>query len=207
MMEVEVRNAGNETVGSVQLKEAVFGRRVRPDILAQAVRYQMAKRRSGTASTKTRSDVAGGNRKPYRQKGTGNARQGTIRAPQFRGGGVVFGPHPRDFSIKMPKKLRRLALLNALSSKAQEGALVVVRNFGLDRIKTKDMVARLKNLEVKGSALILTTKSDATLLLSVRNIPGVDVLHTDGLNVYDILWHETLIVTEAALKHLEEKYA
>ncbi|MBF0625018.1 MAG: 50S ribosomal protein L4 [Magnetococcales bacterium] len=205
MIDYPVKDANNQEQRRVALSEEAFGKAVRPDLLAMAVRYQMAKRRSGNASTKTRGQVRGGGRKPYRQKGTGNARQGTIRAPQFRTGGIVFGPHPRDYAHKLSKRVRRLALQTALSAKREAQELILVADLGLEGIKTKALQAILKRLDVTGSVLIVIAAADDKVELSARNIPGVSVIRPEGVNVHDLLWHEKVILTEAALQKIEER--
>lgn len=207
MIEYPLINTSKETMRMVELSEAVFGKEVRGDLLARMVNYQLAKRRAGTASTKGRSEVRGGGRKPYRQKGTGNARQGTIRAPQFRTGGIVFGPLPRDYAHKMTKKERRLALMTALSAKFQDNSLVFLDKFGMEEVKTKAMVAILSALGIDKTVLIVLSQSDSVVELSSRNLPGVSVIRVEGVNTYDLLAHEKVIVTEDALRMLEERLA
>lgn len=207
MMELSVRDASNRDVRTVQLSEAIFGQEARPDLIAMTVNYQLAKRRSGTADTKTRGEVHGGGRKPYRQKGTGHARQGTIRAPQFRTGGIVFGPHPRDYTTKLNKKVRRQALLSALSVKNEAGEILVVEGFGLTEIKTKAMRQVLTTWGADQSALIVLAADDATIMLAARNLPRVTVIRYEGVNVYDVLAHDKVIITEEALQKLEERLA
>lgn len=207
MMELSVKDASNREVRTVRLSEAVFGREARPDLIAMTVNYQLAKRRGGTADTKTRSEVSGGGRKPYRQKGTGHARQGTIRAPQFRTGGIVFGPHPRDYSTKLNKKVRRQALLSALSVKQAADEILVVEGFGLDEIKTKAMRQVLTSWGIGNSALIVLAEDDATIMLAARNLPHVTVMRHEGVNVYDLLAHEKVVMTEEALRKIEERLA
>ncbi|MBF0434998.1 MAG: 50S ribosomal protein L4 [Magnetococcales bacterium] len=204
-MEFSLKDAQNNHLRTIELSEALFGREVRGDLLARMVNYQLAKRRSGTASTKGRSQVSGGGRKPYRQKGTGNARQGTIRAPQFRTGGIVFGPLPRSYAHKMDKKERRLALMTALSAKRAADEIVIVDRLGLDTIKTKAIKAMLQALGADTSALIVVAEEDRTVELSARNLPGVKVLRLEGINTYDLLAHEKIILTEDAVKKLEER--
>lgn len=206
-MELSLRDANNREVRTVGLNDAIFGVEPRADLIAMTVNYQLAKRRSGTADTKTRREVAGGGRKPYRQKGTGRARQGTMRAPQFRGGGVVFGPHPRDYSFKLNKKVRRLALLSALSAKREDGDIILVEDFGLTEIKTKTMRSVLANLGVERSALIVLAEDDAIVILSARNLPAITVMRSEGVNVHDLLSHDKLVMTESALRKLEERLA
>lgn len=188
------------------LNEAIFGVRTRPHLLHQAVVMQLANRRSGDAATKTKGFVSGGGKKPWRQKGTGRARAGSIRSPIWVGGGTTFGPQPRDYSYRMPRTARREALLSALSLKNRDGKVIVVDKFEIDIIKTKLMVKALTELSVD-SALIVIAQSDVKLERSARNLPKVKVLRVAGLNVYDLLRYEHLILTEAALKLLEERLA
>lgn len=188
------------------LNEAIFGARTRPHLLHQAVVMQLANRRSGDAATKTKGFVSGGGKKPWRQKGTGRARAGSIRSPIWVGGGTTFGPQPRDYSYRMPRTARREALLSALSLKNRDGKVIVVDKFEIDIIKTKLMVKALTELSVD-SALIVIAQSDVKLERSARNLPKVKVLRVAGLNVYDLLRYEHLILTEAALKLLEERLA
>ncbi|MBF0152419.1 MAG: 50S ribosomal protein L4 [Magnetococcales bacterium] len=207
MIEHPLKDANNQDVRQLSLKDETFGRPVREDLLARMVQYQLAKRRSGCASTKTRSDVRGGGKKPYRQKGTGNARQGTIRAPQYRTGGVVFGPHPHSHATKLPKQVRRLALQTALSVKRLDGDLILLERLDLAEIKTKAMRAILGNLGAERSALIVIPEEDRNVQISARNLPGISVIRVEGVNVYDLLRHEKVIITEAALGKLEERLA
>ncbi|MBF0134737.1 MAG: 50S ribosomal protein L4 [Magnetococcus sp. DMHC-1] len=207
MIEHPLKDANNQDLRQIALKDETFGRPVREDLLARMVQYQLAKRRSGCASTKTRSDVRGGGRKPYRQKGTGNARQGTIRAPQFRTGGVVFGPHPRSYATSLPKKVRRLALQTALSVKRIDGDLILLDKLEMAEIKTKAMRTILSNLGAERSALIVIPAEDVQVQVSARNLPGISVIRVEGVNVYDLLRHEKVIITEAALDKLEERLA
>ncbi|MBF0145205.1 MAG: 50S ribosomal protein L4 [Magnetococcales bacterium] len=204
-MEFSLKDTQNNHLRTIELSEALFGRKVRKDLLARMVNYQLAKRRSGTASTKGRSEVRGGGRKPYRQKGTGNARQGTIRAPQFRTGGIVFGPQPRSYAHKMDKKERRLALMTALSAKHAAGEMVFVEKLALPEVKTKAMKAILTALDAGHTALIVVAQEDRNVELSARNLPGVKVLRLEGINTYDLLAHEKVIITEDAVKRLEER--
>ncbi|MBF0271397.1 MAG: 50S ribosomal protein L4 [Magnetococcales bacterium] len=207
MIEYPVIDAANQTSHTVNLSAHAFGAEVRGDLLTRVVHYQLAKRRLGTASTKRRGEVSGGGHKPYRQKGTGNARQGTIRAPQYRTGGVVFGPHPRDFSVKMTKKERALGLRIALSAKREAEELIVLKDFGLTQIKTKNLLEILTRLNAAKSVLIVLPEADAQVELSARNLPGVDVIRVEGVNVYDLLVHEKVLMTEAALIKLESRVA
>jgi large subunit ribosomal protein L4 len=188
------------------LNEAIFGAKTRPHLLHQAVVMQLANRRAGSAATKTKGFVSGGGKKPWRQKGTGRARAGSIRSPIWVGGGTTFGPQPRDYSYRMPRTARREALLSALSLKNREGKIIVVDKFELDEIKTKLMIKALAELKVD-NALVVIAQSDVKIERSARNLPKVKVLRVEGLNVYDLLRYEHLILTEGALKRLEERLA
>ena len=189
-----------------QLNEAIFGAKTRPHLLHQAVVMQLANRRAGSAATKSKGFVSGGGKKPWRQKGTGRARSGSIRSPIWVGGGTVFGPQPRDYSYRLPRKARREALLSALSSKNRDGKIIVVDKLVLDAPKTKLMVQALMELKVT-SALIVIPQEDAKIERSARNLPKVKVLRVEGLNVYDLLRYEHLVLTDGALKLLEERLA
>ena len=188
------------------LSEAIFGAKPRTHLLHQAVVMQLANRRTGSAATKSKGFVSGGGKKPWRQKGTGRARAGSIRSPIWVGGGTVFGPQPRDYSYRMPRTARREALLSALSLKKRESKLIVVDKLELEQAKTKLMVQALAELKV-ASALLVIPQADAKIERSARNLPNVKVLRVDGLNVYDLLRYEHLILTEQALKILQEKLA
>lgn len=189
-----------------EFNEAVFGAKTRAPLLHQAVLMQLANRRAGTAATKSKGMVSGGGKKPWRQKGTGRARAGSIRSPLWVGGGTVFGPQPRDYSYRMPRSARREALRSALSLKRREGKIVVVDKFELEQAKTKLMVQALEQLKVN-SALIVLAEPDVKIERSARNIPKVKVLRVEGLNVYDLLRYEHLILTDGAFKALEERLA
>jgi large subunit ribosomal protein L4 len=189
-----------------ELKEAIFGIKTRPHLLHQTVVMQLNNRRAGTAATKSKGFVRGGGKKPWRQKGTGRARAGSIRSPLWVGGGTIFGPQPRDYSFRMPRKARKEALLSALSLKNRDGKIIVVDKIELEDAKTKLMVKALAELKVT-SALIVISQPDATIERSSRNIPAVKVLRVEGLNVYDLVRYEHLILTEGALKLLEERLA
>ncbi len=202
MAVVDVLNSKGENVSQKELADSIFNVPVRSDILHDVVVMQLACRRSGTASVKHRSDVKGSTRKLFRQKGTGRARRGDIKSPLLKGGGSVFGPDPRSYAYKLPKKVRRLALIMALSSKYLENKLVLLDQFELDQIKSKDFVAVLNALDKK-NVLIVTDKKDERLELSSRNVPGVKVLRTDGLNVYDILKYNDLILLESSIESIE----
>ncbi|MBF0446545.1 MAG: 50S ribosomal protein L4 [Magnetococcales bacterium] len=207
MIDYSVKDVANQELRRVELSDAVFGRKIRKDLLSRIVSYQLASRRRTIAATKRRAEVRGGGHKPYRQKGTGNARQGTVSAPQFRSGGVVFGPLPRDFSIKMLKKERRLALQTALSLKVDSAEMIVLENLAMDSVSTKNMAKILGDLGITKSAIIVLDQADDKVSLSARNIPGIKVCLVEGVNAYDLLAHENLIVTESALKKIEEKLA
>jgi large subunit ribosomal protein L4 len=198
-LKADVFNTAKEKVGSVTLDESIFGAEVKEHLFYDAVRYQMAKRRQGSHQTKGRTEVSGGGKKPFKQKGTGRARQGTIRAAQMRGGGVVFGPHNRDHSHKMPKKVRRAALKSALSRRAEEKALTVFDAFEMEAIKTRDFKAVMDTFGFDSLLLVLDSPSD-TVSRSARNLPGVTVLPVTGLNVYDILNHKNLAMTKSAVE-------
>ncbi|MCP1121951.1 50S ribosomal protein L4 [Bacillus sp. AFS018417] len=204
---VKLFNQTGSEVGEIQLAETVFGIEPNEAVLFEAVMMQRASLRQGTHKVKTRSEVRGGGRKPWRQKGTGRARQGSIRSPQWRGGGTVFGPTPRSYAYKLPKKVRRLAIKSALATKVVENNIVVLEDLVLNAPKTKDMVAVLKGLTVEKKALIVTADVNEAVELSARNIPGVTVITADGVNVLDVLHHDKLIMTKAAVEKVEEVLA
>lgn len=206
MPTVDVRNMQGETVGQMQLADAVFGIEANEHVMHLAVVRHLAALRSGTHDTKTRSEVRGGGKKPWRQKGTGRARAGTRVSPLWRGGGITFGPHPRSYKLDMPKKVRRLALRSALSTKAQNGQLIVLDGLAVDAPKTKAIVAMLQALEAE-KALIVTSVVDQNVFLSARNIPGVTVVDTNSANVYEVLKHKSLILTKDAVAKFEEVLA
>ncbi len=206
MANVSVYNIEGKEVGSIELNDAVFGVEVNEHLVHMAVVNQLANNRQGTQSAKTRSEVSGGGRKPWRQKGTGHARQGSTRDPQWTGGGIVFAPKPRDYSFKMNKKEKRIALLSALSSKVAESKIVVLDEFKLDEIKTKKFVEVMNNLKVE-NALVVLEGENKNVVLSGRNIPSVKVTATNEINTYDVLKYTTLVVTKAAVEKLEEVYA
>ena len=208
MANVAVYNMDGKEVGTIDLKDEVFGVEVNEHVVHMAVVQYLANQRQGTQSTKTRAEVRGGGRKPWRQKGTGRARQGSIRAPQWRGGGVVFGPTPdRNYKLKMNKKVRRLALKSALSQKVIDSELTVLDNIAMEAPKTKAMVKVLENLEANRKTLIVMDEVDENVALSARNIPGVKVINSKGLNVYDIVDSTKLVMTEGAIKAVEEVLA
>ena len=206
MANVSVYNIEGKEVGSIELNDAVFGVEVNEHLVHMAVVNQLANNRQGTQSAKTRSEVSGGGRKPWRQKGTGHARQGSTRSPQWTGGGVVFAPKPRDYSFKMNKKEKRIALLSALSSKVADNKIVVLDAFNLDEVKTKMFEEVMSNLKVH-KALVVIEGENKNVVLSGRNIPTVKVSATNEINTYDVLKYETLVVTKAAVEKLEEVYA
>ena len=206
MANVSVYNIEGKEVGSIELNDAVFGVEVNEHLVHMAVVNQLANNRQGTQSAKTRSEVSGGGRKPWRQKGTGHARQGSTRSPQWTGGGIVFAPKPRDYSFKMNKKEKRIALLSALSSKVADNKIVVLDAFYLDEVKTKKFAEVMSNLKVD-KALVVIEGENKNVVLSGRNIPTVKVSATNEINTYDVLKYETLVVTKAAVEKLEEVYA
>ena len=206
MAKVSVYNIEGKVVGDMELNDAVFGVEVNTHLVHQAVVLQLANKRQGTQSAKTRSEVSGGGRKPWRQKGTGRARQGSTRSPQWTGGGIVFAPKPRDYSFKMNKKEKNLALKSVLTTKVAENKFIVVDGLNFDEIKTKNMVNVLKNLEVK-KALVVTDDDNKNVTLSSRNIPGVKTAFTNTINVYDILKYDKMVVAKDVISKIEEVYA
>ncbi|HEY7599159.1 MAG TPA: 50S ribosomal protein L4 [Candidatus Limnocylindrales bacterium] len=194
-------------LGTVELPEALFGAPVNEALLHQAVTAQLAGRRVGSADTQTRGEVSGGGAKPYRQKGTGRARQGSRRAPHYAGGGVVFGPHPRSYEQKLPKRMRRLALQGALTAKLGDGAVKVVDALEMDQIKTRELVGYLEALKATGKVTVIADGGDDRLLRSARNLPGVSVLRADSLNVVDVLDSDVLLIVQPALARMAEVYA
>lgn len=207
MPKVTMFNQTGAQVGEIELADAVFGIAPNEHALFDAVMMQRASLRQGTHKVKTRSEVRGGGRKPWRQKGTGRARQGSIRSPQWRGGGIVFGPTPRSYSYKLPKKVRRLAIKSALSTKVLEQSMLVLEDLALNAPKTKDMVTVLTGLSVAKKVLIVTADLNENVALSARNIPGITVLAANEVNVIDVLHHDTLIMTKAAVEKVEEVLA
>ena len=206
MAVVDVKDIGGKTVGNIELDQNIFDIKINEHAVHMAVLQYLANQRQGTKSTKTRAEVRGGGRKPWRQKGTGRARQGSIRSPQWVGGGVAFAPKPRDFSFKLNKKLKRLALKSVLTDKVKQGKLVVLDNLDLPEIKTRAMVDVCKNLEL-GKALIVMTGSNKNVMLSARNLQKIKTAGVNTINVYDILNHESLVVTKAAVEQIQEVYA
>ena len=193
-------------VGTMELNDAVFGVEVNEHLVHMAVVQQLANNRQGTQKAKTRSEVSGGGRKPWRQKGTGHARQGSIRAPQWKGGGVVFAPVPRDYSFKLNKKEKRAALKSALTSRVQNNKLIVLDELKLDEIKTKKFKAVMDNLKVN-KALVVISENDEKIVMSARNLPKVKTTLADSINVYDILKGDTLVLTKDAVAKIEEVFA
>lgn len=207
MPKIDVYNMEGKKVSDVELNDNVFGIEPNEAIVHSVLVNYLANQRQGTQSTKTRSEVSGGGRKPWRQKGTGRARQGSIRAPHWVGGGVALGPKPRSYNYTVNKKEKRLAIKSMLSSKVLENELVVVENLPLKEIKTKEMARILNNLKVEGKAVILLPEKDEVVQKSARNIEGVKTLQVGTINVYDLLKHKNLVVTEDTVKKLEEVYA
>jgi large subunit ribosomal protein L4 len=198
--------AGKE-LGTVDLPDTLFAAPVNEAVMHQAVIAQLAGRRLGTSDTKTRGEVSGGGAKPYRQKGTGRARQGSRRAPHYAGGGVVFGPHPRSYEQRLPKRMKRLALHGALTSKFDDGAIRVVDELGLDAPKTRDLVAYFDALKAGGHILVVATGSDNNLELSARNLPGVSIIRADSLNIVDVMNADTVLITQPSISTMAEVYA
>lgn len=206
MPSIKVYNQTGAEVSTIELDESVFGAEYRQALIHQVVVAQMNNKRQGTKSTLTRTEVRGGGIKPWRQKGTGRARQGSIRSPQWTGGGVVFAPKPRDFSQKINKTAKRTALVSALSAKLADGNMIVVDKIELEEAKTKKMVAVMKALGVEKKALLVVTGEDAAVVRAAKNIPTVTTMASELINVYDIVANEKFVVTEAAVKKIEEAY-
>ena len=206
MATVSVYNMEGQEVGTIELNDSIFAANVNEHLVHMAVVQQLANNRQGTQSAKTRAEVSGGGKKPWRQKGTGHARQGSTRAPQWTGGGVVFAPKPRDYSFKMNKKEKAAAIRSALTSRVNENKFFVLDELKLDEVKTKKMVAVLNNLKVN-KALVVTAEKDDNVVLSSRNIPTVRAAFTGTINVYDILKYDTIVITKDAVAKLEEVYA
>ena len=206
MSTVSVYNMEGAVVGDVELSDAVFGVEINEHLVHQAVIAQLANKRQGTQSAKTRSEVSGGGKKPWRQKGTGRARQGSIRSPQWTGGGVVFAPKPRDYEVRLNKKEKRAALKSVLSSRVSEEKLYVIDAIKCDEIKTKTMIGMLKGLNIE-KALIVLKDNDKNVILSARNIPDVKTALTNTINVFDILKYDSVVIDKAALEVIEEVYA
>lgn len=207
MPKVAVYNMDGSQVGEMELNESIFGIEPNEAVVHEAVIMQLASLRRGTQSAKTRGEVRGGGRKPWRQKGTGRARAGTIRSPLWRKGGVVFAPKTRDYAYKIPRKKRRLALKSLLSAKVNDGELVVLENLGFEVPKTKEMVKVLTNLNVDSKALVVTADKEGFVIESARNIPGVKPVSAEGINVYDLINHAKLVITKEAIAKVEEVLA
>ncbi|MGV8145261.1 MAG: 50S ribosomal protein L4 [Alkaliphilus sp.] len=206
MPKVAVYNISGEQVSEMELSENIFGAKINEHVLYEVVKNQLANKRQGTQSAKTRSEVRGGGRKPWKQKGTGRARHGTIRSPLWTGGGVVFAPKPRDYSYTIPKKIKRLALKSALSAKVTNNEMIILEDLSFDAPRTKDMVNILKNLGIKRKALIVMSEKDDMVIRSANNIPGVVTALANTINVYDILKYDNFIITKAAVEKVEEVY-
>jgi large subunit ribosomal protein L4 len=206
MAKVDVYNMEGAVTGSLELSDAIFGIEPNQDVLHRAILNQLANRRQGTHSTKTRSEVSGGGRKPYRQKGTGRARQGSSRSAQHVGGGIIFGPKPRDYSYSLPKKMRRLAMKSALSAKVAAGSLIVLDSLELPEIKTQKMVQILGNIGAGKSALVVMTSRDDKIEKSTRNIVGIKTALVNTINVFDILKFDKFVVTKEAVLKVQEVY-
>ncbi len=207
MPKVALYDITGSQIGDVELNDDIFGVEINTHVMYEAVKNYLANQRQGTQSAKTRADVRGGGRKPWRQKGTGRARQGSIRSPQWKGGGVVFAPKPRDYSYKLPKKIKRLALKSALSSKVQDQEIIVVDSLVLEQPKTKEMIKVLSNLKAGKKTLVVIPERDEAVILAARNIPGVKTAYVNTINVYDILNCDSFLITKDAVNKVEEVYA
>jgi large subunit ribosomal protein L4 len=207
MPQTTLYDRAGKDLGSIELSDELFAAPVNAAVLHQVVTAQLAARRTGTHDTKTRGEIRGGGKKPYRQKGTGRARQGTVSAPHYRGGGAVFGPHPRSYEQRLPRKMKRLALRGALTAKYGDEAIKVVDSFGLEQIRTKDLLGVLGALESRGRVLIVAPTRDQTLELSARNLPRVEVILADSLNVVDLLKADVVLIEQPALARMEAVYA
>ncbi len=207
MPQTDLFDKTGKTVGSVDLSDELFDAPINAAVLHQVVIAQLAGRRTGTHDTKTRGEVRGGGKKPYRQKGTGRARQGTTSAPHYRGGGAVFGPHPRSYEQRLPRKMKRLALRGALTAKFGDEAIKVIDTFGLDAVRTRDLVAVLGALEANGRVLLVAPGRDEKLELSARNLPTVEIILADSLNVVDLLNADVVLIEQPSLARMQEVYA
>ena len=207
MPSIPLYDETGKTVGNVELSDELFAAPVNTAVLHQVVTAQLAARRTGTHDTKTRGEIRGGGKKPYRQKGTGRARQGTVTAPHYRGGGVVFGPHPRSYEQRLPRKMKRLALRGALTAKLVDEQVKVIDSFGLEAIKTKDLVGVLRALAADGRVLVVSPGRDQNLELSARNLPTVDIILADSLNVVDLIKADLVLIEQPALARMQEVYA
>lgn len=207
MPKVNVYNMLGKEVGEIELSEDIFGVKINKHVVYEVVKNQLANKRQGTQSSKTRAEVRGGGRKPWKQKGTGRARAGSIRAPHFTGGGVTFAPKPRDYSYKVPKKVRRLALKSVLTSKVLENEIIVIDDINFDSPKTKDMVNFLANVKANKKALIVMDEKNINVIKSAKNIPNIQTALVNTINVYDILKYDSFIITKEAVRKVEEVYA
>lgn len=207
MPKLNVLNTNGQNVGEIELSDAIFNIEVNEHVLYEAVKNQLANKRQGTQSAKTRAEVRGGGRKPWKQKGTGRARQGSIRSVQWVGGGVAFAPKPRDYSYTLPKKVRRLAMKSALSAKVQNGEIIVLDALNMEAPKTKEFAQILKNVNSAKKALIVTAENNENVIKSARNLEGVQAATVNTINVYDILKYDSFIITTDAVKKVEEVYA
>jgi large subunit ribosomal protein L4 len=207
MPQTTLFDRAGKDLGSIELSDELFAAPVNAAVLHQVVTAQLAARRTGTHDTKTRGEIRGGGKKPYRQKGTGRARQGTTTAPHYRGGGAVFGPHPRSYEQRLPRKMKRLALRGALTAKYGDEAIKIVDSFGLEQIRTKDLVGVLGALEAQGRVLVIAPARDPALELSARNLPRVEVILADSLNVVDLLKADVVLIEQPALARMEAVYA
>lgn len=206
MAKLDIYNLSGAVTGSIELNDDIFGIEPNQNAISAVVRNQLANRRQGTHSTKTRSEVSGGGKRPWRQKGTGRARHGSTRSAQYVGGGIIFGPKPRDYSYTVPKKIKRLAIKSALSSKLLDKKIIVVDDMNLDEIKTATVVKALKALNADKSALIVTEEKNEKVILSARNIPDVKTSLVNTINVFDILKYDSFLVTKAAVEKIQEVY-
>jgi large subunit ribosomal protein L4 len=207
MPQTTIYDRTGKDVGSLELSDELFAAPVNAAVLHQVVTAQLAGRRTGTADTRTRGEIRGGGKKPYRQKGTGRARQGSTNAPHYRGGGTVFGPHPRSYEQRLPRKMKRLALRGALTAKFGDEAIKVIDAFGLEAIRTKDLAGVLRALDATGRVLVVAPARDETLELSARNLPTVDVILADSLNVVDLLNADLIVIEQPSLARMQEVYA
>jgi len=207
MPKVDILNVSGERVGEIELNENIFGAEVNVSVLHEVVKNYLANQRQGTQSAKTRSEVRGGGRKPFKQKGTGNARQGTISAPHYVGGGVAFAPKPRSYRYSLPKKMKRVGMLSALSSKVEANSVIVLDELTLETPKTKDMINILRNIKTEKKALVVLGTKNDNVVKSVNNIPGVQATFVGEMNVYDILNHGSFVITKEAVEKIEEVYA
>ncbi|MCQ2528904.1 MAG: 50S ribosomal protein L4 [Saccharofermentans sp.] len=206
MAKVDIINLSGAVTGSIELSDSIFGIEPNQNAIAVVIRNQLANRRQGTHCTKTRSEVSGGGKRPWRQKGTGRARHGSTRSAQYVGGGIIFGPKPRDYSYTVPKKIKRLAMKSALSSKLADSKIIVVDEIALDEIKTAKMVAALKAIKAEKSALVVTDVKNDNVVLSARNIPDVKTALVNTINVFDILKYDSFVVSKAAVEKIQEVY-